>query len=248
MSPPLGTGTGAFLVENPLQGPQIDPQSGARIIDYWDPAVLGKPDGKALFYGGGPTFLKNRWDSMWFNGQQMPGLWSVKRGSPSLQIDQKKGPGHDGARLSLHGILPAEIEMTVTIWNGDQWNVFVKMVPVFWRRPTKDNKEIGALSQSLGISKTDAKLYQSSVAASHPALDLYGISNIIVRQPSLPQDGPIRQTKVITIAAIESLPPTKKAPSSKVVNIEVHKDIRRPGTEAPAAPHVNGGHPRGAGG
>jgi hypothetical protein len=114
---------------------------GPENISFWD--AVPPPAGDGNGGGQGPTFLDkiSPWDCVLINGKPLPGLCDVKC-APELQIDQQKGPKHDGAKLVLHGFIPGPVDISVTIWTADQWSEWLKFVPLFLRKPNKDDKAL----------------------------------------------------------------------------------------------------------
>jgi hypothetical protein len=135
--------------------------------------------------GEGPTFMPNPWDVAWFNGNALPGKWSVQ-GLPTLAVDKKKHQGVDGAAITVQGYVPGPIEIEGLIWTRDQWEFFQVFAPGIWRKPLKK-----------------AKLATLAVTIEHPGLALWGISKFVVIGVSPPTDGPIKQSKIIKIKGLE---------------------------------------------
>lgn len=143
-------------------------------IDWW-----GVTDGE------GPTFMPNPWDQAFFNGNPLPGKWTVQ-GLPTLAVDKKKHAGVDGAAITVQGYVPGPIEIEGLIWTRAQWNIFQVHAPNIWRKPTKK-----------------AKLSTLAVTIDHPGLALWGIAKFVVIGVSPPTDGPIKQSKLIKIKGLE---------------------------------------------
>ncbi len=240
MAAPIIIPTGALAAAQagPLNGPQIN-QDGTRAVAFWDPAPGNRSaSDQPIFYGSGPLYAENPWDMVILGGKPLPGLCTIKC-EPQLQIDQQKGPKHDGARLTLHGVLPSPIEIGVTIWTQEQWATFVTLVPLWWRKPEKDAASLKALASANKVSAREAQLMQAASSIFHPSLIPYGITQVIVRGPSIPEDGPVPQSKIIRIKCIEYQPPTQKTAPSKVKPAKVAADERVVTPEPPSKTHVS---------
>lgn len=135
--------------------------------------------------GEGPTFLPNPWDVAFFNGDPLPGKWTVQ-GMPTLAVDKKKHAGVDGAAITVQGYVPGPVEIEGLIWTRRQWEFFQVHAPEIWRKPSKK-----------------AKLAQPAVTIEHPGLATWGISKFVVIGVSPPMDGPVRQSKTIKIKGLE---------------------------------------------
>lgn len=205
------------------------PAPDTSAIAFWDPAPDatvgdGSGDGifRPLFYGEGPLYSANPWDLVILGGEKLPGICSIKC-EPQLQIDQQKGPKHDGAILTLHGTLPSPVEISVTIWTAEQWAKFVTLIPLWWRKPLKDASGKKALG---GREKKDATLMQAASFIYHPGLTPFGITQVIVKGVSLPEPASAPQSKVVRIKCIEYSPPSKKSAPSKVKKANAAADER----------------------
>lgn len=222
----------ATQAQNLFQGPDVDGIRGGRQPAYWSPppnlegvdpslriAVMKGVSGEGVDIGDGSGSTQvycAGWDTIYLAGNQLPGLISVKC-EQQLQIDQQKGPKHDGAVLILHGYLPGPIEISVTLWTLDQWAAWNRLVPTFWRRPEKSSDDLAKIAADRKISPTAARLLQAAVDVSYPGLLMLGITQLIVRGISVPEPGPAPQTRVIRLRCIEFRPPSKHSPPSKVV-------------------------------
>lgn len=152
-------------------------------IDFWLPAA--GPAGIGTLGGEGPTFSRNPWDTVYFNGVQLPGIWKVQ-GLPTLAVDKKKHAGVDGAAITVQGYIPGPVELEGLLTTFDQWDFFQQIATQIWRKPTKK-----------------AKLSDLAVTVDHPALLLWGITKVVVIGVSPPMDGPIRQSKTVKIKCLE---------------------------------------------
>ena len=90
------------------------PQDG----QYWTPGC------------DGPTYANSPWDYVYIGlptiGSSItPGIAKV-RVDKFRDVDKKKPSGSDGARITIHGVEPAKVEIDLTIWTPEQlrqWSV-----------------------------------------------------------------------------------------------------------------------------
>lgn len=165
-------------------------------LPFWDPVPQ---------VATGLTFAQDPWDIVILGGSYLPGICRVD-GLPTLAVDKKKAGGVDGATITVNGYLPGPIDIVCTMWTGPQWDHFQVISPRIWRKPNK--------------GKTKAS--ELAISVSHPALDLWGISSVVVLGVSVPQDGPIVGSKVVKIKCIEFVPVTgQRTQTAKGVRVNV---------------------------
>jgi hypothetical protein len=191
--------------------------SSAGEIDYWDPEQIvssqepGSIEEFTQLNGSGPTFATNPWDLVYVSGQPLPGLCKV-RGLPTLAFDKKKSGGSDGAVITVNGYIPGPIEVECLLWTREQWSFFQVIAAQIWTKPAK---------------KTEAA--KLAVAISHPALDLWGINAVVVIGVSVPEMGPVPQTRVIKIKCVEYVPLAGKKSKTVRAITPVREDSRTSG-------------------
>lgn len=205
--------------------------------DFWDPAPKDSK-GNQLAFGQGPLYAGG-WDTVVLAGQKLPGKCDV-RGEESLQVDQQKGPKHDGAILILHGILPCPIDIVVKLWTKAQWDRFCELVPLFWRKPTKDSPDVKALAKAQKVSVAEAQKMVAAVPIYWPGLRYSSVVQVIVKGVGLPEDGPEPQSKIIRIKCVQYVPPTRKTSASKVEDAPIPVDAE---VVTPPKPSEEGGGP-----
>jgi hypothetical protein len=199
-------------------------------ITWWDgvsdaAASAGNP--AQLFGGGeGPLYAENPWELVTLNGQKLPGLCTVE-GLPTLKIDQKKKGGADSVTFTATGYLPGPINVECMIWTLAQWQLFQTVAGLIWRKPNKK-----------------AKASDLAITIEHPGLTLWGISQVIVSGVSTPEDGPIKQSKIIRIRCLEYVPPgrgdkTKTAKSTSFARDPGIPTLNKPTkpSDTPPGPH-----------
>jgi hypothetical protein len=172
---------------------------------FWDQNTA-TPKGDDIFrpptfFGTGPTFLPNPWDTVVLDGKALPGKCSI-RCEPQVRIDEKKPPGVDGARLTLLGYLPGPIEISIVMWTQAQWEEYVGRLPKIWRLPNKASANVKATAKLLNISLEEAQLWESSHKIYHPSLEGLGVHAVVIKGISTPEDGPIPQSKLVRIRCV----------------------------------------------
>ncbi len=171
--------------------PVFGPLSPTPDIAYWDQPTYGIAlNGEIWFNGTGPTYSKNPWDIVVIGGMKVPGICKV-RACPALAFDQKHPAGADGDVITVHGRRSATVDIDVVIWTQDQWSKLQVLVPNIWRKPGKKDK-----TKDLALT------------ISHSAIDLLGINAVVIVSVSVPDAGPIPQSKVIKIKCVEFIPVT----------------------------------------
>lgn len=197
----------------------LRPKTIAGEIDYWDPENVVSSQGPGeieeftQLNGSGPTFADNPWDTVWISGEPLPGICKV-RGLPTLAFDKKKSGGSDGAIITVNGYIPGPIEVECMMWTQEQWSFFQVTAAKIWTKPAKKT--------------TAAKL---AVAISHPALDLWGINAVVVIGVSVPELGPVPQTRIVKIKAVEYVPVTGKKAKTVRAIAPVREDDRTSGAK-----------------
>ena len=157
-------------------------------VDYWDPPTAVDNDGNPMLNGTGPTFMSNPWDIVFINGTGLPGVCKV-HGTPTLSFDKKKHGGSDGAIITVNGYIPGPIDIEILLWTQAQWEFFLAMAPTIWTKPAK---KIAA-----------AKV---AVTVGHPAFATWGITQVVIIGVSVPENGPVPQSKLIKIKCVEYVP------------------------------------------
>lgn len=198
-------------------------QAAPAPIDYWD-----DNGGGTVLYGEGPTFASNPWDCVFLNGNPIPGLCKIKA-SPTVKFDPKKPGGVDGLTITKQGYLPGPVEIEVVLWTQEQWEFFQSIADEIWIKP----RRAGTLK---------------AIDISHPGTDLWKIKSVVVQGVSVPEDGPIPQSKVIRIKAVEFLPPGKTVTKTVKASgkVPVDKKIDRAKNAGGESPGKTDTSPRGA--
>lgn len=189
----------------------------------------------------GPDYSEEPWDLLVLQGMKVPGISKV-RCVPKMKLDVQKPNGLDGSQVIARGHLPADVQITITIWTRAQWEIMQGILDAIWRKPGKDSRR----------SRTDASATVSkegAISASHPALALYGVSSIILEQPESPEEG-ANGERVIKMKALQFTPKTARKATRKIeaAPSDLHTKFQ-PGQPAkngvPAKPSTTDGGPNG---
>jgi hypothetical protein len=180
------------------------------VIDFWDPQTAVDNDGAPMLNGSGPLYSANPWDIVFIGGNPIPGRCKV-HGLPTLAFDKKKKGGVDGATITVNGYIPGPIEIEVVIWTQDQWDTFQALAGAIWRKPNKKTKAADL-----------------AVTVDHPAFQLWGINAVVVVGVSVPEDGPIPQSKLIKIKCVEYVPTTNTSRTKTAKAPVILEDQRQP--------------------
>lgn len=84
----------------------------------------------------GPDYAENDWDTIFFNGEQWPGVITAECRT-TMKIDVKEPSGGDGSVLIERGYRSGTIVITVKLWTPSQWKLFQELLPKVWRPPGK---------------------------------------------------------------------------------------------------------------
>src|SRR5574338_1408431 len=105
-------------------------------FEFWGPVY--EADDGTLYSPGftGNTYASNSWSTDLINGKALPGIVEVTV-NKALDVDKKKASGSDGARLTLHGLQPAIIEIRVTIWTPEQLKELNRVWPILFPKAQK---------------------------------------------------------------------------------------------------------------
>jgi hypothetical protein len=182
-------------------------------IPYWDALVDtgdgGVPAG-SFGYGEGETFMINPWDVVVLNGKPLPGVCKVKA-IGKLTIDRKKPAGRDGLTITSQGYDPGNVDIEILLWTWKQWKEMVTAAVTLWARPRR-----GGQVKALDIF--------------HPGLALWAIRSVVIECVSIPEPGPVPQSMVVRLKAVEHLPPDQKNKTKTMKasgNVAVDKNIAR---------------------
>jgi hypothetical protein len=160
-----------------------------------------------------------------------PGLATVSI-TKARAVDKKKAAGSDGARITLHGIDVAMVDIQLLIWTPQQYKMMREMWTALFAGPLKTSttktKTIvieapktvvlfgGTNGQTVTLPPTTEKKtvtvttpISKAVDAQHPLLTDHGVKSLIFYQGEGPSPGSVPRSRVFTMRAYEFLPPSK---------------------------------------
>lgn len=188
---PGDSSTGWSRYEGSIPNAIYSPTPQSSTVPFWDvpSTVLGPID---------TTFIA--WDTIFFGGQPFPGLARV-RSKKHKRIDKKLKSGSSSARLTFVGYGPAEIEVTLSIWTKNQFDLLQERMPMLLPKPggTPDRTPISELANASKTEKGRQALARSPgspefspIDISYPSLILMNIRSVIVvavdaLEPSTPK-------------------------------------------------------------
>lgn len=184
--------------------------------DFWLP-VFQRADGSLYSPGvSGNTFSDNVFDTVYFGAAPTPGVAEVSV-TKTRSMDKKKGAGTDGARITLHGVDPAEFDIRVRIWTPEQWEAIKTLKSLLFVAAYKSTTSTVAASVSSGpgapATATTLKTTKTTAVTfdvSHPTLAFHKIKAVQVVAVNGPEAGASPQDKIVTFRCIEFLPPGSK--------------------------------------
>lgn len=180
---------------SPLVQPYQNVQQVA--FDFWVKPVLQASDGTYYCHGvEGDTYLKNPDSIVEIGGGSapsasagqrfaLPGLCTVHC-SKEYASDKKKPAGSNGARVTIHGIDAADIEIEVLIWTPEQLRQFRRIWPIIFpgNKGTQQARDV-----------------------SHPTFTQHGVKSMIVLGGRGWDRGPVVNSRVFTIRGVEFIKP-----------------------------------------
>lgn len=178
----------------------------AEAFDFWCAPVFKASDG-TLYCPGftGDVYAKNPWDVVTIQGTtKTPGLCEVKV-NKGRDLDKKKASGSDGARVTFHGIDPAQVELEITIWTPEQ----LKKLEELW-------KQIFPQSNKRPKGTSPNEPWPPAFDVEHPALKRHAVKSLVFIKGEGPDPGRFPKSRSFRISAIEFLPPKKSKASTPV--------------------------------
>jgi hypothetical protein len=200
-------------------------------FSFWAKPVLKDSTGKLYCPGfEGATYLQNEYDFLVFgtksdaSGYGPQGFSSTTPGKATIKItkfrdvDKKKQAGSDGARITVHGVEPAEVDIELLIWTPEQLKALNALWPIIFPRAYKDQVD--------------------AFDVSHPILQLHDVKSLIFTAGSGPD---IDKDRVghFTMRAVEFLLPKKKS----VTTLKASKPLKTLLDKKGSAPASNTSEP-----
>lgn len=175
----------------------IDPYTNVSQVafQFWQKPVLTARNGEYYTPGcEGLTYQKSEWDYVYLG---IPSTQPYTPGKCEVHVkkdrdfDKKKASGSDGARITLHGIDPAQVEIKLTIWTPEQLRQLANLWPILFPMAGK-NAPV-------------------PYDVDHPVFRMHNVKSVVFTGG----DGPVLSTSgprlgVFTMKAVEFLQPGKK--------------------------------------
>jgi hypothetical protein len=154
-------------------------------FDFWSAPVLQNGKGEYYCPGyDGETFASSPWDYVKIGGGgdlKTPGIAMVHC-HKEYAIDKKKPAGSHGARITVHGIDAADIDIELLIWTPEQ----LRQLRNLWSIIFPANKgEVQARD------------------VSHPVFSQHGVKSMVFVRGMGPDRGPVVNSRTFTISGIE---------------------------------------------
>lgn len=158
--------------------------------------------------------LGSAWDVCFLAAQRVPGLVKVTC-STQRKVDSANGPGLDSATLRFQGLDPAEVSIEIVVWTDEQLT------------------DLDLLLATVAPKKT--RKPPSPFTLSHPTTDAAGVAAVIVEKIDWPKDGPVPQSKVVTLGCKQWLKPKPAPMGVPQLNLANVADVLpNPTTSAPS--------------
>lgn len=224
-------------------------------FQFWAKPVLQAQDGSYYCPGfEGATYAKNEWDKLIISvpynppleEPSTPGLCEISV-TKERTYDKKKAAGSDGARVTVHGIDPAQVEVRVTVWTPEQLRRLKSLWDVLFPGPQKQTKvikrqiqiEVPAALAANVVAPLLPESTQSTVTSTkkitqiatptvpydvqHPLLDMHKITALLFVSGSGPEPGRVVGSKTFVMRSVEFFKPQRASatgtPNAAVASI-----------------------------
>lgn len=161
-----------------------------------------------------PPGLGSDWDTAFIDGAQVPGLVKCVP-KTSRKIDVANAAGLDAATLRLQGIDPGTWSLVIVVWTRDQLAaleaLLAKVAPVAGR-VTYANGKYTSTNSATGEKRP------ASFTVYHPALAAAGLATFVVGEVEWFAEGPVKQSRQVTLSCTQALPPKKIIPGTPQLN------------------------------
>lgn len=152
-----------------------------------------------------PPGLGSDWDTAFIDGAQVPGLVKCVP-KTSRKIDVANAAGLDAATLRLQGVDPGTWSLVIVVWTRDQIAaleaLLAKVAPVAGR-PVYTNGKYVSTNRATGDKRP------ASFTVYHPALAAAGLATFVVGEVEWFAEGPVKQSRQVTLSCTQALPPKK---------------------------------------
>lgn len=157
--------------------------------------------------------LGSDWDTAFIDGAQVPGLVKCVP-KTSRKIDVANAAGLDAATLRLQGVDPGTWSLVIVVWTREQLAaleaLLAKVAPVAGRVTYANGKYT---STNRAGEKRPA-----SFTVYHPALAAAGLASFVVGEVEWFAEGPVPQSRQVTLSCTQALPPKKIIPGTPQLN------------------------------
>lgn len=181
----------------------------------------------------GPEQSPMPWERGTLNGFKVPGIFDV-RCTPRIKLEIPKASGRDGGPAIEKGHLPAEVDITITIWTPQHLRLFEALMIGIWRAPGQDSTY--QLTEAGQVVKATR-----AVSIAHPKCNgqPYNITAILLERVSSLEPGREAGTRACQIKAMQYLPPSKTVATRKAAGagrVPVAKEIAGARSAPPTPP------------
>jgi len=123
----------------------------------------------------------------------------------SRKIDVANAAGLDAATLRLQGVDPGTWSLVIVVWTAEQLAalevLLAKVAPVAGRVTYANNRYTSA--NGAGEKRP------ASFTIYHPALAAAGLASFVVGEVEWFAEGPVKQSRQVTLSCTQALPPKK---------------------------------------
>lgn len=127
-------------------------------FDFWYQPVYQNQDGSLYCTGcTGKTIADSLFDKVFFGSLPTPGVAEVDA-KRERKVDEKNAPGSDGATVTIHGLKPADITISILIWTPEQYRAMRELWPLLMTPPYKTSvsSQVSAFINPLSPSSAGA--------------------------------------------------------------------------------------------
>lgn len=156
----------------------------------------------------GRVYMTNPEETLWIKGMQVPGRCRV-RALPSQDYTREKAPGQSGGTIIMQGYLPGPIDVEIMMWLPEQRARWSEILKEIWVKPGKVSS---GKVEGGSVAVASALAQQNAVEVVHPELLELGVHRAVVVGVSLPEPGPVPQSRVVNLKLLEMTPPVQDTP------------------------------------
>lgn len=153
--------------------------------------------------------LGSVWDVAFLDGQQVPGIVKCVP-KTARKVDEANGPGLDAATLRLQGVSAGTFSLVIVVWTPVHLialdALLARVAPVAGRTVYAQGKYTTNTTPTPG---NPSQKRPASFTFYHPATYAAGILSIIVEEVEWFGDGPVAQSKQVTLGCKQALPSKK---------------------------------------